>query len=70
MTKLNLRIISKADAYLQTMTKTPIKFQNDQLVTVGVDVHTRYLLLGGGGGDGKPNTMSPRFSSKMRGTKR
>ena len=32
---------------LQTMTKTPVKFEKDRHKTVGV-VHTRYLLLEGG----------------------
>ena len=30
VTKINLRIISKPHAHLQTMTKTPVKFQKDQ----------------------------------------
>ena len=46
MTKNNLRIISKAHAYLQTMTKTSVKFQMNQHETVGV-AHTRYIVLGG-----------------------
>ena len=37
-------------------------------------MHTRYLLLEGGGTEpcnhGKPNTMSPRFSLKRRGDKK
>ena len=51
MTKINLRIISKPHAQLQTMTKTPVKFQNDRHKTVhktvGGVVHTTYLLLEG-----------------------
>ena len=31
------------------MTKTPVKFPKDQLRTVGVDAHTRQVLLQGGG---------------------
>ena len=40
--KNNLRIISKPHAYLQTMYKTPVKFQRNQYKTVGGDVNTRY----------------------------
>ena len=42
--KNNLRIISKLHAYLQTMSKTPVKFQKNQYKTVGGDAHTRYPL--------------------------
>ena len=35
VTKNNLRIISKPHAYLQTMTKTPVKFQKNRYKTVG-----------------------------------
>ena len=42
--KSNLRIISKPHAYLQTMFKTPVKFQKNQYKTVGGDAHTRYPL--------------------------
>ena len=42
--KNNLRIISKPHAYLQTMYKTPVKFQKNQYKTVGGDAHTRYPL--------------------------
>ena len=35
VTKINLSIISKSHAHLQTMTKTPAKFQKDWLRTVG-----------------------------------
>ena len=42
--KNNLRIISKSHAYLQTMSKTLVKFQKNQLKTVGGDAHTRYPL--------------------------
>ena len=33
--KINLRILSKPHAYLQTMTKTPVKFQKNRYKTVG-----------------------------------
>ena len=42
--KNHLRIISKPHAYLQTMSKTPVKFQKNQYKTVGGDAHTRYPL--------------------------
>ena len=56
------------------MTNTSVKFQKDRHKTVGGVAHTRYLLLGEWGGGqndgihGRPNTMTPRLSSKRRGT--
>ena len=44
MIKNDLRIISKPHAYVQTMSKTPVKFQKNRYKTVGGDVHTRYPL--------------------------
>ena len=41
----NLRIISKPHAYVQTMSKTPVKFQKNWYKTVGGDAHTRYPLF-------------------------
>ena len=41
--KLRITCVSKSHAYLQTMTKTPVKFQDNRHKTVGV-VHTRYPL--------------------------
>ena len=41
-------IISKPHAHLQTVTRTPAKFQKDRHKTVGGVAHTRYLLLEGG----------------------
>ena len=41
----NFRIISKPHAYLQTMTKTSVKFQMNRHKTVGEDAHTRYIVL-------------------------
>ena len=40
--KNNLRIISKPHAYLQTMTKTPVKFRKNRYKTVGGVAPTRY----------------------------
>ena len=45
VTKNNLRIISKLHAYLQTMTKTSVKFQMNRHKTVGGVAHTRYIVL-------------------------
>ena len=42
--KINLRIISKPHAHLQSMVKTSGKFQNNRNKTVGGVAHTRYLL--------------------------
>ena len=47
MTKKNLRIISKPHAYLQTMTKTSLKFRKNRHKTVGGVAHTRYLQYNG-----------------------
>ena len=43
MTKINLKVISKCHAHLQSLTKTPVKFQKDWDKIVGV-VLTRYLM--------------------------
>ena len=97
--QINLRILLKAHAYLQTMIKTPVKFQKDWFKTLGGVTITRYLLHIHFHSTeawkksklkmwkiwkkitsrfckkstctmhhGKLNTMSPRFSSKRRGT--
>ena len=74
--KNNLRIISKPHAYLQTMTKTTVKFQKNQYKTVEGVAPTRYLTSIGGRKDeqkdrrkdGEAKTKSFRFSS-WRGTK-
>ena len=42
--KNNQGIISKPHAYLQTMTKTPVKFQKKQYKTIGGVGHTRHQL--------------------------
>ena len=42
--KNNMRIISKPHAYLQNMSKTPVKFQRNRPKTVGGVAHTRYPL--------------------------
>ena len=44
MTKINLRVISKLHAHLQSLTKTPVKFQNDWDKIVGGVALTKYPL--------------------------
>ena len=44
VTKINLRIISKPHAYLQSMDTTSVKFQENWNKTVGGAAHTRYPL--------------------------
>ena len=44
MTKINLRFISKCHAHLQSLTKTPVKFQKDWDKIVGGVALTRYLM--------------------------
>ena len=66
VTKNNLRIISKPHAYLQTMTKTSVKFQMNRHKTVGGVANTRYI--GGrkdGRNDGKQKTMSLCFLAHL-----
>ena len=44
--RMNLMIMSKPDAHLQTMNKTPAKFQKDQYKTVrGVALTKRPLCI-------------------------
>ena len=42
--KINPRIITKAQAYLQTMRNTPVNFQRDPQKNIEGDAHTRYPL--------------------------
>ena len=44
VTKINLRIIFKPHAYLQSMVTTSVKFQENRNKTVGGVAHTRYPL--------------------------
>ena len=44
VTKINLRVISKCHAHLQSLTKTPVKFQNDWDKIVGEVALTKYPL--------------------------
>ena len=45
VSKINLRIISKSHAHLQSMVKTYVKFQNYRNKTIGGVAYTRYILL-------------------------
>ena len=42
--EINLSIISKPHAYLQSLVKTSVKFQKNRNETVGGVTHTRYPL--------------------------
>ena len=44
VTKINLTVISKYHAHLQSLTKTPVKFQKDWDKIVGGVALTRYLM--------------------------
>ena len=46
MTKINLRVISKCHAHLQSLTKTPVKFQKDWETSSpkGNDAHLRDII--------------------------
>ena len=44
MIKNYFRILKKPHAYLQTILKTPVKFQKDRTETVGGVKGTKYLL--------------------------
>ena len=44
MTKINLRIISKSHAHLQSMVKTSVKFYKNLNITVGEVACTNYSL--------------------------
>ena len=44
VTKIDLRVISKCHAHLQSLTKTTVKFQKDWDKIVGGVALTRYLM--------------------------
>ena len=44
VTKNNFRILKKAHAYLQTISKASVKFQKDKSKTVGEVTWTRWIL--------------------------
>ena len=51
--KNNFRILKKQYAYLQTILKTPVKFQKDWPKTVGGVVDTRMVVGADGQTDGR-----------------
>ena len=53
MIKNNFRILKKQYAYLQTILKTPVKFQKDWLKTVGGVADTRMVVGADGRTDGR-----------------
>ena len=71
--KNNLRIISKPHAYIQTMTKAPVKFEKNWYKNCRRScAHKVPTSIGGltdGRKDGEAKTKSLCFSSKRRGTK-
>ena len=81
MIKNYFRILKKTHAHLQTILKTPVKFQKDRTETVGGVKGTKYPLKTRNHAPrttrhaprttphGKPKTVSLHFSSKRRGTK-
>ena len=54
MIKNNFRILKKQYAYLQTILKTPVKFQKDWPKTVGGVADTRMVV----GADGRTDTQN------------
>ena len=73
MIKNNFRILKKPHAHLQTILKTPVKFQKDRTKTVGGVKGTKYLLKIRNHAlrtthHRKPKTVSLCFSSKRQGT--
>ena len=53
------------------MSKTSVKFQKNRHKTVGGVAHTRYIVLKGGGEDGRKakNYVPPLFFEKAEGNK-
>ena len=45
MTKINLRTTAKGHAHLQTLTKTPLKFQKDPAETVGGKLRSQDFVM-------------------------
>ena len=56
MIKNNFRILKKQYAYLQTILKTPVKFQKDWPKTVGGVADTRMVVGADGRTDGQTDT--------------
>ena len=60
MIKNNFRILKKQYAYLQTILKTPVKFQKDWLKTVGGVADTRMVVGADGRTDGRTDRQTDR----------
>ena len=58
MIKNNFRILKKQYAYLQTILKTPVKFQKDWPKTVGGVADTRMVVGADGRTDGRADTQN------------
>ena len=58
MIKNNFRILKKQYAYLQTILKTPVKFQKDWPKTVGGVADTRMVVGADGRTDGLTDTQN------------
>ena len=61
MIKNNFRILKKQYAYLQTILKTPVKFQKDWPKTVGGVADTRMVVGADGRTDGGYNIIPRHF---------
>ena len=61
MIKNNFRILKKQYAYLQTILKTPVKFQKDWPKTVGGVADTRMVV----GADGRTNRQTDGRTLKI-----
>ena len=60
MIKNNFRILKKQYAYLQTILKTPVKFQKDWPKTVGGVADTRMVVGADGWTDGRTDRQTDR----------
>ena len=58
--KNNFRILKKQYAYLQTILKTPVKFQKDWPKTVGGVAYTRMVVGADGRTDGRTDRQTDR----------
>ena len=62
MIKNNFRILKKQYAYLQTILKTPVKFQKDLPKTVGGVANTRMVVGADGRTDGRTDGQTDRWT--------
>ena len=62
MIKNNFRILKKQYAYLQTILKTPVKFQKDWPKTVGGVADTRMVVGADGRMDGQTDGRTLKIS--------